>query len=140
MNLLALTMRWLAIHLPALPLEVYTRALQAEVPLAVSRGGKVERVLLCNRSAHKRGIHPGQPLGGALAPAADLRVLEEASDLRRRFEPPARYRGRLELPAELLQVDALVFRGLCREGVPDLCRSCRAVTPCRRQCFRRGLP
>ncbi len=36
-------MRWLAIHLPDLPLEVYTRALKVETPLAVSQRGKVER-------------------------------------------------------------------------------------------------
>jgi len=36
----------------------------------------VKRILLCNRPAKERGIHPGQTLGGALALAADLRVLE----------------------------------------------------------------
>jgi len=76
-------MHWLAIHLPALPLEVYTRALEVETPLAVSRRGKVERVLLCNRPAAERGVRPGQPLGGALALAADLRVLPRKPDAER---------------------------------------------------------
>ena len=69
-------MRWLAIHLPALPLDVYTRALEVKVPLAMSQGAKVKQILLCNHPAKERGVHPGQTLGGALALAADLRVLE----------------------------------------------------------------
>jgi protein ImuB len=73
-------MRWLAIHLPALPLEVYTRALKVDTPLAVSQRGKVERVLLCNQPAVERGVRPGQSLGGALALAADLRVLPRKPD------------------------------------------------------------
>jgi protein ImuB len=46
------------------------------------------------------------------------RLLGEVPDPRRRFEPPARYRGRLELPAELEHVDALVFP--CRRLLGEL--------------------
>jgi protein ImuB len=81
-------MCWLAIHLPALPLEVYARSLEREVPLAVSERDKVERILLCNRSAAHRGVRPGMLVGAAHALAADLNVLprkphaEEAALLR----------------------------------------------------------
>jgi len=46
------------------------------------------------------------------------RLLGEAPDPRRCFEQPARYRGRLELPAELSHVDALVFP--CRRLLGEL--------------------
>jgi protein ImuB len=68
-------MLWLALHLPFLPLEVYARAAPADRPLAVSRRGRVEEVLLCNRRAWSAGVRPGMPVGGALALAADLVVL-----------------------------------------------------------------
>jgi len=72
-------MHWLAIHLPALPLQVYSRALEVETPLAVSqrdRGDKAARILLCNRPAWARGVRPGQSSAGAYALAADLCILE----------------------------------------------------------------
>jgi protein ImuB len=68
-------MNWLAIHLPSLPLEVYTRALEVQVPLAVSQRNKGEWILLCNPAAGERGVRPGQSPGGALALVADLRIL-----------------------------------------------------------------
>ena len=61
-----MNMHWLAIHFPDLPLEVYTRALEAETPLAVSQRGKVERILLCNRPALIRGVRPGQQADGEI--------------------------------------------------------------------------
>jgi protein ImuB len=67
--------RWLAIHLPALPLEVYARSLQVEVPLAVSRQDKGEKILLSNRRAMALGLRPGMPVGAAQALAADLKIL-----------------------------------------------------------------
>jgi protein ImuB len=68
-------MLWLAVHLPFLPLEVYARAAQTGTPLAVSRRGRVEEILLCNRRAWKAGVRPGMPIGGARALAADLTVV-----------------------------------------------------------------
>jgi protein ImuB len=103
-------MRWLAIHLSALPLEVYTRALEVEAPLAVSQRGKVERVLLCNRSAAKRGVHPGQPLGGALALVADLRVLaRKPAAERAALERLAAWCGRFSSQISLEPPQALVL-------------------------------
>jgi len=103
-------MRWLAIHLPALPLEVYTRALQIEIPLAVSQRSKVERILLCNRSAGKRGVHPGQPRGGALALVADLRVLDRKPAAERAaLERLAAWCGRFSSQVSLEPPQALVL-------------------------------
>jgi protein ImuB len=68
-------MRWLAIHLPALPLEVYSRSLEEEVPLAVCQRGQGGRILLGNRCAAQLGVRPGIPVGAALALVSDLRVL-----------------------------------------------------------------
>jgi protein ImuB len=68
-------MHWLAIHLPALPLEVYPEALASPLPLAVGLDPRGERVLLCNAVAQRRGVRPGLAAGAALALAADLRIL-----------------------------------------------------------------
>lgn len=103
-------MRWLAIHLPALPLEVYTRTLDVETPLAVSQRGKVERVLLCNRPAWEHGVRPGQPLGGALALAADLRVLPRKPDAEgSALERLAAWSGRFSSQVSLEPPRALVL-------------------------------
>ncbi len=68
-------MRWLAIHLPALPLEVLGRACIEGTPLAVSVQRKGERILRCNPAAASHGIRPGLGVGAARALCADLQVL-----------------------------------------------------------------
>jgi protein ImuB len=68
-------MHWLAIHLPALALEIYPGALAASLPLAVGLDRRGERILLCNAVAVERGVRPGLAAGAALALAADLRIL-----------------------------------------------------------------
>ena len=68
-------MHWLAIDLPALPLEVYPGALASPLPLAVGLDPRGARILLCNAVAQGRGIRPGLAAGAALALAADLRIL-----------------------------------------------------------------
>ena len=68
-------MHWLAIHLAALPLEVYPGSLTSPLPLAVGQDQRAERVLLCNAAAQKHGIGPELSAGAALALAADLRML-----------------------------------------------------------------
>jgi len=103
-------MRWLAIHLPDLPLEVYTRALTVEMPLAVSQWGKVERILLCNQPAVERGVRPGQSPGGALALVADLRVLPRKLDAERAaLERLAAWSGRFSSHVSLEPPGALVL-------------------------------
>lgn len=68
-------MRWLAIHLPALPLEVLGRACIEGTPLAVSVQRKGERILRCNPAAAAHGICPGLGVGAARALSAGLQVL-----------------------------------------------------------------
>jgi protein ImuB len=103
-------MRWLAVHLPALPLEVYARSAQAAGPLAVSRGGRAEEVLLCSRRAWDAGVRPGMPVGGALALAADLAVLprREAAE-REALERLAGWCGRFSSDVSLEPPQALVL-------------------------------
>jgi protein ImuB len=103
-------MRWLAVHLPALPLEVYDRALEAPRPLAVSRRGKVERVLLCNRPAWQLGVRPGMPVGGALTLAAELSVLPRRETAEREaLERLAAWCGRFSPEVSLESPQALVL-------------------------------
>jgi protein ImuB len=65
-------MKWLAVHLPALSLQVYARGLQTALPLAVSDG---ERLIACNRSAQRQGVRPGLAESAGRALLADLRIL-----------------------------------------------------------------
>ncbi|MBM3346713.1 MAG: DNA polymerase Y family protein [Betaproteobacteria bacterium] len=65
-------MRWIAIHLPQLPLEVFLRGTPAPEPFAVadSRGF----IIACDRKAALRGIVRGMAAPAALALAARLVV------------------------------------------------------------------
>ncbi|WP_295393472.1 DNA polymerase Y family protein [uncultured Thiodictyon sp.] len=63
-------MRWLALYLPHLPLEVLGRACADDLPLAI--GG--ERILNCNPAAAAQGIRPGLKVGAARALCAALRI------------------------------------------------------------------
>ena len=70
-------MRWLAIHLPMLPLEAFSRGGDAGIPLAVSeRRGRREQIGWCSPSAAAAGVMPGQRPNAARALMAELRVLE----------------------------------------------------------------
>lgn len=68
-------MRWLAVHLPDLPLEVFERALATPLPLAVSEAGRGERILLANPAARAAGVRPGLGIAAARALSRALRVL-----------------------------------------------------------------
>ena len=65
-------MRWIAIHLPQLPLEIFLRGTPSPEPFAVadSRGF----ILACDRKAAARGITPGMAAPAALALAGRLVV------------------------------------------------------------------
>jgi len=66
-------MLWLGIHLPALALEVFTRASALPGPLVVTAGhGRAQRVYLCNAHAARRGIHAGMSVSAARALAQPL--------------------------------------------------------------------
>ncbi len=67
-------MRWLAVHLPMLPLEVLERGGAGEVPLAVGVRRQGGRILRCNAAALASGVRPGMALGAARALCAGLVV------------------------------------------------------------------
>ncbi len=68
-------MLWLAIHFPALPLEIFSRGGAAPEPLAViEKQGNRSRVQACNEAASERGIRSGMPGPAALALVTDLIV------------------------------------------------------------------
>jgi protein ImuB len=103
-------MRWLAVHLPALPLEVYERALETPRPLAVSDRRRIERILLCNRPAWELGVRPGMPVGGALTLVVDLRVLPRRDQAEREaLERLAAWCGRFSPDVSLSPPHALIL-------------------------------
>ncbi|HNC61219.1 MAG TPA: DNA polymerase Y family protein, partial [Rhodocyclaceae bacterium] len=66
---------WLALHLPALPLQVCTRAEHAaEIPLAVFSSAPRSRLVAANARALAAGLRPGLGLASALALAPGLVV------------------------------------------------------------------
>jgi hypothetical protein len=64
---------WLALVLPALPLQLAARAVDTCTPLAIVEG-PVQRlqVAFCNDAARRAGIASGHKLAAAQALAADL--------------------------------------------------------------------
>ena len=76
-------MRWLAVHLPALPLEVLGLGCADPTPLAVSISRRGERVLRCNPAAAACGIRPGLGVSAARALCTGLRVLPQRPDAER---------------------------------------------------------
>lgn len=68
-------MLWLCIHLPQLPLEVFSRGTAyPEPPCAIVEGLAAQHVGLCNTSAIKHGIQSGMKLSAARVLVADLRT------------------------------------------------------------------
>jgi protein ImuB len=66
---------WLCLHFPELPLEIFSRAVSAHIPLAISNGtGNRARVLLCNHLALAHGIRSHMKVSAAYALSADLIV------------------------------------------------------------------
>lgn len=76
-------MLWLAAHLPALPLEVFSRALPADRPTAVTVHEAGGRILLCNNAAAAGGVRPGLAVGAAQALVAGLRLVARDADAER---------------------------------------------------------
>ncbi|MGI9286975.1 MAG: Y-family DNA polymerase, partial [Pseudomonadales bacterium] len=68
-------MLWLCIHLPLLPLEVFTRSEATDARQAVVVVEK-QRVLLCNTMASEHGIAAGSSLTTALALSTQLQIVE----------------------------------------------------------------
>ena len=70
-------MLWLAIFVPALPLQVFTRAqLETDLPLAVLDASARARILFANELACAQGVHAGQAVATAqaIAPALHLQL------------------------------------------------------------------
>jgi protein ImuB len=65
-------MRWLALYLPSLSLQLFERTSQERLPLAVSER---ERIIACNAAARALGVRPGLPEGAARALSETLRIL-----------------------------------------------------------------
>lgn len=76
-------MLWIALELPALPLQVAERAGAWADPLVVSEGPAQRPLVACaNAAARECGIREGQPVAAAKALALELRVLprDEAAE------------------------------------------------------------
>lgn len=76
-------MRWLAVYLPALPLEVLGLGCADQTPLAVSTSRRGERILRCNPVAAACGVRPGLGVGAAQALCGGLRVLPRRPEAER---------------------------------------------------------
>ena len=70
-------MLWIALWLPALPLEVYARGDDdASRRFAVTSGGSRPTIVVANAAARAAGVERGQPVAGALALAPDIALRE----------------------------------------------------------------
>lgn len=68
-------MLWLALHFPALSLEIFSRGAAASGPLAViEKQGNRSRVIACNEAASALGVRTGMPVAAAQALATNLVV------------------------------------------------------------------
>ena len=68
----ATAMRWLALYLPALSLQLFERSSQERPLLAVSEN---DQIIACNAAARALGVRPGLPDGAARALAQRLQIL-----------------------------------------------------------------
>lgn len=73
-------MLWLAIHLPALPLQVFTRGLSAPSPIGIVAPPPRLTVLAATPSAEAAGIRSGQRSASALALLPELELKTRAPD------------------------------------------------------------
>ena len=70
-------MLWLALLLPALPLQLAARALPDGLPLAIVEGPAQRPLIIhCNEAASQAGVVPGQKLAAAQALARGLIAIE----------------------------------------------------------------
>src|SRR5688572_5627282 len=70
-------MLWVALELPALPLQIAERAGASSKALVIAEGAKLRPMVACANTAAKRaGIREGQAVAAAKALAGELRVVE----------------------------------------------------------------
>ncbi len=67
--------RWLCLHIPQLPLDVFRHSGSDGIPLAVCSEGRHSRVLFCNALAQQQGISPGLSVAAARALSQSLRAV-----------------------------------------------------------------
>jgi len=66
---------WVALELPALPLQIAQRAGASREPLVISEGPEQRPMVICaNEAAQSAGVREGQAVAAAKALAMDLRV------------------------------------------------------------------
>jgi protein ImuB len=69
-------MLWVALELPALPLQIVERAGTTGEPLVVSEGSTQRPTVAClNEAARRAGVREGQAVAAAKALAAELRIV-----------------------------------------------------------------
>lgn len=150
-------MLWLAIHLPALALQVFTRGAQTPAPLAIIAPSPRATILAVTPDAEAAGVHCGQRGASALAllpglqlktrdPDREAEVLAEIATWAGRFSP----RISLSPPdAVLLEISSCLrlFGGaarierVVRDGLAGLgfaARSACAPTPLAARWFARA--
>ncbi|HXN16576.1 MAG TPA: DNA polymerase Y family protein [Usitatibacter sp.] len=129
-------MLWVALELPALPLQIAERAGALHAPLVISEGASERPTVACaNQAAKAAGIREGQAVASAKALAAELRVLaRNANAEREALERLAAWAGQftpmvsLDGQSLVLEVEASLrlFSGharltaAIRRGVRDL--------------------
>jgi protein ImuB len=68
-------MLWLALRFSSLPLEIFTRGMQAAGPLAVASSAAANaEIIVCNPEAERRGVRAGMAVAAAWTLASGLRV------------------------------------------------------------------
>ncbi len=73
-------MLWLAIHLPALPLQVFTRGMQSPSPIAIVAPPPRATILAATPAAEAAGVHCGQRSASALTLLPELQLQTRAPD------------------------------------------------------------
>ena len=77
-------MLWLALEVPALPLQIAERGGASRDPLVIAEGPEQRPLVLCANAAAKRaGVREGQAVASAKAIAGDLRALARDPSLER---------------------------------------------------------
>ncbi|MDH5649821.1 MAG: DNA polymerase Y family protein, partial [Gammaproteobacteria bacterium] len=104
-------MLWLCLHLPQLPLDIFTRATPADGACAVSdRHGSQQTLLVCNEAAHRLGIKAGMTLGAAYALSDSLHVyVRNTAAEDKTLKQLATWCGRFSSMVSLVPPQALVL-------------------------------
>ena len=129
-------MLWVALELPALPLQIVERAGISSGPLVISEGPGQRPVVVCaNAAAREAGVREGQAVAAARALAGELEVIErDAAAEREALERIAAWAGQftpmvsLESQGVVLEVESSLrlFDGharltaAIRRGIRDL--------------------